>query len=194
MMISTPVPSASCQWVKSDCQHSLGLVGLESPIGAFGPLLRFRGDQPGGDENTADGGESRWPESFLLQPGRNRDRAVVQSGGLQLTTQRADPLPQRSGNGPGVAVWATGPGLDRLPAAGLVASHQSVDPTPRHLVSACGFGLAQVLLYDRQDDDPFLRHGSSSKPSRYERCLDSPMNDVLNQDTSRRTNRLYCSA
>ena len=80
-------------------------------------------------------------------------------------------------------MWATGPGLDRLPAAGLVASHQSVDPTPRHLVSACGFGLAQVLLYDRQDDDPFLRHGSSSKPSRYERCLDSPMNDVLNQDT-----------
>jgi hypothetical protein len=25
------------------------------------------------------------------------------------------------------------------------------------------------------------------KPDRYERCLDSSMNDVLNQDTSRRT-------
>jgi hypothetical protein len=41
-----------------------------------------------------------------------------------------------------------------------------------------------VLLYHRQDDDPFLRHGSSSKATRYERCLDSPVNDVLNHDTS----------
>ena len=72
----------------------VGLVGLESPIGAFGPLLRFRGDQPGGDENTADGGESRWPESFLLQPGRNRDRAVVQSAAC--SSQRSVQIRSRS--------------------------------------------------------------------------------------------------
>jgi hypothetical protein len=42
----------------------VGLVGLESPIGAFGPLLGFRRDQPGGDENTADGGERWWSESL----------------------------------------------------------------------------------------------------------------------------------
>jgi hypothetical protein len=44
----------------------VGLVGLESPVGAFGSLLRFRGDQPGGGEDAADGGESRWPQALLL--------------------------------------------------------------------------------------------------------------------------------
>ncbi|MDF2745952.1 MAG: hypothetical protein K0S98_236 [Propionibacteriaceae bacterium] len=34
----------------------VGLVGLESTIGAFGSLLRFRADQPRGGENTTDGG------------------------------------------------------------------------------------------------------------------------------------------
>jgi hypothetical protein len=86
-------------------------------------------------------------------------------------------------------VRSSGPGLHRLPAAGLVAGYQGVHPAPRDVVPACCFGLAQALLYHRQDDDPFLRHGSSSKPSCYERCLDSPMNDVLNHDTLSSTHR-----
>jgi hypothetical protein len=108
---------------------------------------------------------------------------MVQSRPLQLPPQGDDALPQLSVDGPRVAVGAAGLGLHRFPAAGLVAGHQGVHPAPRHLVSACCFGLAQLLLYHRQDDDPFLRHGSSSKSGCYERCLDSPMNDVLNLDT-----------
>src|SRR5215216_1693525 len=69
------------------------------------------------------------------------------------------------------------------------AEYRNCSGSPGYAPSAttrgiwCCFGLAQLLLYHRQDDDPFLRHGSSSKPDRYERCLDSPMNDVLNHDT-----------
>jgi hypothetical protein len=108
---------------------------------------------------------------------------LIQPRGLQLAPQHADPLPQASSDGPRVVVRASGSRLHRFPAAGLVAGHQGVHPAPGHLVSACCFGLAQLLLYHRQDDDPFLRHGSSSKAARYERCLDSPMNDVLNHDS-----------
>ena len=44
----------------------VGLVGLESAVGAFGPLLRFGGDQAGGGEDAADRGERWWPQAFLL--------------------------------------------------------------------------------------------------------------------------------
>ena len=37
----------SRQWVKSDCQHSFGMLGLEADVGRPRPLLGLRDDETG---------------------------------------------------------------------------------------------------------------------------------------------------
>jgi len=64
LMISTPVPSASCQWVVSDCQRSLGMAA-----------------------------SNRWPADLgrlcgwgTTKPRRTRIRQIVDTDGIRLVS------------------------------------------------------------------------------------------------------------
>src|SRR4029453_12106737 len=65
----------SAEPVSTGCRHDKG---------ALGSLLRFRGDQPGGDEDATDRGTRRWPKAVWGQPRPNRNWAVIEADGLQL--------------------------------------------------------------------------------------------------------------
>ena len=90
-MISTSVPSARRQWVKSDCQTSFGAAASNRIGGAARALARFGHDQPGGVEDAPDGRGRRDGQALALEVPGDRGRARVETMGGELRAEGDDP-------------------------------------------------------------------------------------------------------
>ena len=134
LRISTSVPSASCQWVMSACQRSLGRSAWNRIHDDLGPFLRLRGDEPAAGQHPPDRRDRRQPsvaagcgrgatrivsapasrpflgqllaqpDDLVLQPRGHRVRAVVRAPRPRLI---APPRPRRRTVAP-VAAPSTG--------------------------------------------------------------------------------------
>ena len=169
-MISTSLPSARRQWVKSDCQTSLGAEGLEADPRAARALARLGGDEARGVEDAPDGRGRRDGQTLPPQVPGDRDRSGIETAAHELRAQRDDPLADLVRGPAGVGARPTRARLDGFQTAVPVPAQQAVQMLPADPVFDRGGGDGQLLGDDLQDGDSVLRHGSDCRA-----CPDSPV-------------------
>ncbi len=169
----------------------VGHRGLEPDVGGLRSLLRLGGDQPGAGQVAADGGlDTRCPwwcaRCQAMVSGPASRPASVSS--LRTRTIRSTSLGRQGGRG---GLGASGAGLERGLALGLVAGLELVDPGTVHAVSGGDLGGGLVVDEEGGDDQAGFRHGRASSPARVSPmtcdrcrlCLETSVADVLNQHT-----------
>jgi hypothetical protein len=125
-MISTSLPSARCQWVKSDCQTSLGAAASNRISGAARALARLGHDEAGCVEDAPDRRGRRDGHTLALKVPGDGGRARVQASGDKVRSEFDDPV-SHGARGPVRAYMRPpGPGLDGFEAAIPVSLQEPV--------------------------------------------------------------------
>ena len=161
--ISTSVPSARRQWVKSDCQVSFGCAASNRTYEDRG---RFRGS--GVTSPAASGSGGSWRSTGAGKPSRCRcqrdgHRAGIQTVGDQLTRSSHDPCRRTSGGVDSrVALRSTRSRIDRVQPAIPVASEQPVQMPTREPVLGSAASVDGELL---GDDLQHHEHDASTCPA-----------------------------
>ena len=167
---STSLPSASHQWVMSDCQTSLGMAASKRRQELRGRLC---------GSGTTSPAACRMRRIVELEgtrrPSRSRYPAIDERAGVEpvcreLGAQGHDALTDGRGCAARVGVWPPGTGLERLEAALPVWAQDSVQVSPAEAELGGGSGDGQLVRDDLEDGDAVLRHARDCHA-----CPDSPV-------------------
>ena len=107
----------------------VGLVGFEADVGGLGALVRRGDDQPEPGEVAGDGGDRDGALMVVPQMPGDGVRSGVESLLGQLFAQPDDQLDHLGGDRGGGGLRATGAGLERGLALGLVRQPDTASPT-----------------------------------------------------------------
>ena len=179
---SVSVPSASGQWVKSDCQHSLGWAASNRRQDDLGRLARVGGDQPGPGQVAADGGGRDLDLVVVGQVPADGVRPGVQALPGQFLAQPHDQVRSLRADCRRRGLRPPGPRLERGLAFSPVPGHQPGHPALRHPVGPGYLALAPALGDDSGDDKTRLRH-PPTVPPRVFLCPETRHSHVLKLDT-----------
>ena len=157
-MISTSLPSASRQWVKSDCHSSLGAAASNRIHELRGRLRGSGHDQTGRVEDAPDGRGRRGRASLALQVPGDRDRPRVKPVGGELPAEGDDPVAGRVGRVARVGQGSAGTWLEGLEPTVAVAADQARELLSADPVHGCRGSDGQLLGDDLEDGHPMFRH------------------------------------
>jgi hypothetical protein len=135
-MISTSLPSASRQWVKSDCHSSLGAAASNRIHELRGRLRGSETTRPCRVEDAPDRRARRRHEPLTTQVPADRQWAGVEPLGRELGSQLDDPDAHRIGRPPGVGERTARAWLEGVEPAAAVSTQEPVQVPAAHL----GFG------------------------------------------------------
>ena len=159
-MISTSLPSARRQWVKSDCQHSLGAAASNRIHELRGRLRGSGTTRPRRVEDASDGRARRGRQPLALQVPGDRDRSRVKPVGDQLPTEGDDPVADRVRRVARVGQGSAGTWLEGVEPTVAVAADQARELLSADPVRGRRGSDGQLLGDDLEDGHPMLRHAS----------------------------------
>ena len=123
--ISTSLPSASRQWVKSACQTSLGAAASNRIQELRGRLCGSGTTRPAAWSDPADRRDRRHRQAFAPEVPGDRHRSRVKATGGQLPTEGDDPVADRVRRVARVGKGSAGTWLESVQPAVAVAAEQA---------------------------------------------------------------------